>query len=121
MTGVTGTALVSAADFAAAIPAPEGTNLPATEFRAFKYSEVLNCVFIQRGPNVLILPAFKRADGSVFIDKELGFRSLRKVLGPERMELVRRALAGEDTSGFEHLGPAVDPDAPMTIVPLGDA
>lgn len=110
-----GTDLIPAGEFFGALKERD------EDFRAFKYNEELNCVFIQRGQSVLVLQAFKRPDGSVFIDKELGFRTLQKVLGPERMELIRRALSGEDTSGFEHLNPVVDPDAPMAIVPLGDA
>ena len=89
---MTGTAIVPAESFVAAIPHDAG--LPVAETRAFKYSEDLNCVFIQRGPNVLILPAFKRSDGSVFIDKEMGFRAISKALGPEKMELIRKTLAG---------------------------
>lgn len=63
------------------------------EFRAFKYSPELNCVFIQKGMNVLVLPAFEQADGSIFIDKQLGFDALRKVLGDDRLKLIQETLA----------------------------
>lgn len=81
-------AVVSADKFMGAVADRAGD-----EYRAFKYNPDLNCVLIQKGLTVLVLPAFAEPDGTVFIDKELGFTALRQALGCEKMKLIKEALA----------------------------
>lgn len=80
----------------AAVPAEKFANAVAdkagAEYRAFKYNADLNCVLMQQGLTVLVLPAFAQPDGTIFIDKELGFSALRQALGTEKMKLIKEAF-----------------------------